>query len=228
MSLQCLHQVWAKSALPFGRRYCLKNFKMAVGQPSWSHNGTNLAGLNLHVSAMPPTSFSLIRLTIWKQMSFQDFQAGHHGSHLGYWNGKNLAIANLHVTPMPPTKFWLNQTYRLGADGVWRFSRWPLWGYIWNGMILAILNLYVATMPPIKFQLNPTYDFGDVIWRFSWWPSWILEWNHFSNPNSLSCDPNASHQVWAQSDLGLGSRCGFKIFKMATWAAILDSQMERF
>ena len=49
-------------------------------------------------------------------MSFQDFQAGHHGGHLGYWNRTHLAIVNLHVirngmiltilnlhvAPMPP------------------------------------------------------------------------------------------------------------------------------
>ena len=45
-------------------------------------------------------------------MSFQDFQAGHHGGHLGYWNKTNLEIMilNLHVTPMPPTMFGLNLT----------------------------------------------------------------------------------------------------------------------
>ena len=32
--------------------------------------------------------------------------------------------------------------------------------------------------------------------------------------NSKSpCGPNASHQVWAQSDLGFGSRCGFRDFQ---------------
>ena len=31
-------------------------------------------------------------------MSFQNFQAGPHGGHLGYWNGTNLEILNLHVT----------------------------------------------------------------------------------------------------------------------------------
>ena len=49
-------------------------------------------------------------------MLFQDFQAGHHGGHLGYWNGTSLAILNLHVTPKPPTKFEINLTYCLGAD----------------------------------------------------------------------------------------------------------------
>ena len=68
-------------------------------------------------------------------------------------------------------------------------------------MILAILNLYVAPMPPNKFQLNPIYGLGgDVVCRFSTRrPSWISEQNVFINYIS-PCGPNASHQVWAQSD----------------------------
>ena len=49
-------------------------------------------------------------------MSFEEFQDGPHGGHLGCWNGTNLAVLNLHVYPMPLTKFGLNQTYPLGAD----------------------------------------------------------------------------------------------------------------
>ena len=43
----------------------------------------------------------------------------------------------------------------------------------------------------------------------------MLEWNDFNNSKS-TCGPNAS-QVWAQSDLGFWSRCGFKLSKMAAW-----------
>ena len=43
-------------------------------------------------------------------MSFEEFQDGQHGGHLGYWNGMILAILNLHITPMPPTTFGLNLT----------------------------------------------------------------------------------------------------------------------
>ena len=59
------------------------------------------------------------------------------------------------------------------------------------------------------------------------WPSWISEQNDFSN-SKPPCGPNAIHQVWAQSDLGFWSRCGFKIFKMATQAAILVSGTNYF
>ena len=40
-----------------------------------------------------------------------------------------------------------------------------------------------------------------------------LEQNDFSNSKS-PCGQNASHQVWAQSDLGFRSRCGFNISKL--------------
>ena len=55
---------------------------------------------------------------VWEEMMFEEFQEGHHGSHLGYWNGRILAILNLCVTVMPPIKFQLNRTCGLGGDVV--------------------------------------------------------------------------------------------------------------
>ena len=49
-------------------------------------------------------------------MSFEEFQDGRLGGHLGYRNGKILAILNLHVATMSPTKFQLNPTYGSGED----------------------------------------------------------------------------------------------------------------
>ena len=51
-------------------------------------------------------------------MSFEEFQDGPYGAHLGYRNGTILAILNLYVTVMPPIKFRLNRTYGLGGDVV--------------------------------------------------------------------------------------------------------------
>ena len=48
--------------------------------------------------------------TVWEEMSFEEFQDGHHGGHLGYRNGIILEIFNLCVTVMPPIKFQLNRT----------------------------------------------------------------------------------------------------------------------
>ena len=78
-------------------------------------------------------------------------------------------------------------------------------------------------MPPIKFQLNPTYGLGgDVIWRIS-----ILDVGMEPISSSESPRlPNASHKVSAQSDKPFGSRCCFKIFKLATVATILDIRTE--
>ena len=78
-----------------------------------------------------PQSFSLSWLTVREQITFQDFQAGHHGGHLGSGNGTNLAILNLHVTPIPPAKFGLNPTYHSQAVVVWWFRRWPQWRTCW-------------------------------------------------------------------------------------------------
>ena len=62
-----------------------------------------------------PSSFGSIKLMVWEEMSFKEFQ---DGGHLGYWNGTILAIRNLCVTVMPPIKFQLNLTYGLGGDVV--------------------------------------------------------------------------------------------------------------
>ena len=51
-------------------------------------------------------------------MSFEEFQDGCHGGHLGYRNGMILSFLNLYVPPMPPIKFRLNPTYGLGGDVV--------------------------------------------------------------------------------------------------------------
>ena len=51
---------------------------------------------------------------VWEEMSFEEFQDGHRGGHLGYQNRKILAILNLYNAPMPSIKFRLNLIYGLG------------------------------------------------------------------------------------------------------------------
>ena len=51
-------------------------------------------------------------------ISFEEFQDGRHGGHLGYRNGTILAILNLCFIVMPPIKFLLNLTFSLGGDVV--------------------------------------------------------------------------------------------------------------
>ena len=40
-----------------------------------------------------------------EELSFEEFQDGNRGGHLGYRNGMILAILNLYVTVMPPISF---------------------------------------------------------------------------------------------------------------------------
>ena len=78
-----------------------------------------------------PSSFSSIQLTLWEEMSYEEFQDGRCGDHLGYQNGTILAILNLHVSPMPPIKFQHNLIYRSRADVVRLFPRCPPWRPSW-------------------------------------------------------------------------------------------------
>ena len=134
----------------------------------WCGNRTNLAALNLHVSPMPPTKFQLIiQITLREQMSFQDFPAGHHGSHFRYWNGMILAILNLHVTPMPPTMFGLNPTYH-SVDVVWRFSRWPPWQSSW----ILEQNSFSNSESPCYFRCLPS-SFSSI--RLTVWEEMLFE-----------------------------------------------------
>ena len=97
-----------------------------------------------------------------EEISFEKFQDGCRGGHLGYWNGTTLAILNLCVTVMLLIKFWLNPTYGLGGDVFEEFQDGRPGNR--NGTILAIPNLYFAPMPPTKFRCNLTYGFGgDII-----------------------------------------------------------------
>ena len=58
--------------------------------------------LNLNFSLMSPSkpSFSLIGYMVL-EMSFEQFQYGHHGGHFAYQNGNNFANLYLHVGLMP-------------------------------------------------------------------------------------------------------------------------------
>ena len=84
-------------------------------------------------------------------MSFEEFQDGHHGGHLGYQNGMMLAILNLCVIVMPPIKFWLNPTWEgMSFEEFQDGHHGSHLGYQ-NGTILTILNLCVTVMSPINF-----------------------------------------------------------------------------
>ena len=67
------------------------------------------------VTVMPPM-VSAQSNTVWEEMSFEEFQDGRHGGHLGYRNGTVLAILTLYVATMRPTKFQLSPTYEMTCE----------------------------------------------------------------------------------------------------------------
>ena len=172
-----------------------------------------------------PSSFSSIGLMVWEEMLFEEFQDARHGGHLGYQNGTIFTILNVCVTVMPPIKFWLNPTYDLGGDVVWRTSRWPPWRPSWisERTILSILNLCVTVMPPIVLAQSDLRFGRRCRLKISRWrSSWISKRNDFSNSESL-CHCDTSHQVLAQSDFRFRRRCHLKNFKInRTILAILN------
>ena len=123
------HQVSAQSDLGFRRRCRLKNFKMAatldIGTEQFQQFWISVSLWCL------PSSFSSIWLRVWEEMSFEEFQDGHRGSHLCHCvashqvsaqsdlafgrrcrlkNFKMATVAAICVTVMPPIKFQLNRT----------------------------------------------------------------------------------------------------------------------
>ena len=101
---------------------CLKSFKIATMAAILDirTNRCSNSEFLCHPRCLP-SSFASTWITVWEEMWFEEFQAG------GHWNRWTLAILNFHNTPMPPIMFKLNQTYRLVADVIWRFSRWLPW-----------------------------------------------------------------------------------------------------
>ena len=69
-----------------------------------------------------PSNFDSVRLTVLEEMSFNEFQDGRYGGHLGYRNGTTLAILNFYIAPMPSIKFRLNPTYGLRGDHLKNFK----------------------------------------------------------------------------------------------------------
>ena len=81
-------------------------------QPSWISERNNLS--NSESVCRSDASHKVS--TQSDETSFEEFQDGCLGCHLGYRNGTILAILNLCVAVMLPIKFWLNPTYGMGGD----------------------------------------------------------------------------------------------------------------
>ena len=160
-------------------------------------------------------------------MSFEDFQDGQHGGHLGYQNGMLLAILNLHMAPMPPTKFGLNLTKVQEKNVGSRFSRWPPRQPSW---IMEGLKQFWISMSLWHFPSS----FGSMqhtVWEMSFeefqdgWHGGNLGYGKGTILAILNL--HVTHQISALPDLWFG-RCHLKNFKMAVLATILDIGTERF
>ena len=96
-----------------------------------------------------------------------------------------LAILDLYVALMLPIKFWLNPTYSLGGDVVWRISPlWPSWISEWNNFS----NYEFLYCSDASHQVLAQSDlrFGKRCLLKNWQrPSWTSEQNHLSNSESL-------------------------------------------
>ena len=150
-------------------------------------------------------------------MSFEEFQDGRYGNHLGYQNATILAILNLYVAPMPLFKFqdlWFGGRCRLKNFKMAAVR--PSWISERNDFSNSESLCHCNASHQVLAQSN--LRFG---------PSSIQERNDFSNSESL-CHCDASHQVLAQSDIRFGRGCCLNNFKMAAKAAILDIGTERF
>ena len=171
---QCLPPTLG-SILGFGSRCGFKIFKMTAQVAILDSQTERFMWFWISMSLQCfPSSFRSIQLSVWEEISFEEFQYGCHGGHLGYQNGTILAILNLYVAPMPPIKFWLtrnyglgwrpswisernyfwlSRTYGLGGDVVWRISRWRHCGHLGyrNGTILAILISVLLWCLPSSF-----------------------------------------------------------------------------
>ena len=151
------------------------------------------------------SSFSSIQLMVWKEMSFEDFQDGCHGGHLGKPNGTILAILNLYVALVLPIKFQLNPTYSLGGDVVWRISRWPPWwpSWIWEwndfsnseSLCHSDASHQVSTHSDLRFGRRCVLKNFKMIVMVA---IFDIEMEPLSNSESL-CPSNASHRfgsIW--------------------------------
>ena len=176
-------------------------------------NGTILVVLNVYMSTqcLPP-SFR-IRLTAREEMSSKHFQDGHHGGHLGYRNITIIAYLNCYVAPKPPTRF--------------RLIRVRVYEQMCSEDFHDGRNFESECCSDVSNQVSAQSDsrFG-MRWRFEDFQEGRY-CGHLANRNrKYLAILNLRVAPMPPSNFGLnltefGRRCGLKIFKMATVAAIL-------
>ena len=123
-----------------------------VWQPSCIPMGTISASFDLQVTSMILTKFQVNWPFGSGEAAKIDFQAGHHGGHLGFSIRTILAIFDLPVTPMLLTKFRVNWPFGSGEEAIKIFSRWPPWQPSWisnqnNFSNFRLTNHHKASYP---------------------------------------------------------------------------------
>ena len=83
------------------------------------------------------SSFRTNELTVWEEMSFEEFQYGCHGGHLGDQNGTILAIVNMSLRCLPST---------FGSAGpmVWEEMSFEEFNYVATAAILDMGRNYFS------------------------------------------------------------------------------------
>ena len=104
------HPVLAQTNLRFGSRCRLRISRRPPWWPSWISEWNKLSNSESLFGSHASHKVLAQSDMVLEEISFEEFQDGHYGSHLGYRNGTILAILNLCVTLMPPIKFQLNRT----------------------------------------------------------------------------------------------------------------------
>ena len=170
-------------------------------------------------------------------MWFEEFQDGHHGSHLWYGNRRIVAILNLYNAPIPPIKFPLNLTYGLGGDVVWRISRWPPWQPSWISEQNHFSNSESLCHCDASHQVLVQSDLqfgGDVVWIISrwssWLPSWISEQNDFINSESLCHCATVMSPIkfWLDPTYGFGGDVVLRISRWPLWRSSWILEQNKF
>ena len=201
------HQVSAQSDLRFGRRCHLKISKMDdmaaildIGVERFKQFWISMSLWCLQ------SSFGSIRHTVWEEMSFEEFQDGCRGCHLGYRNRMILAILTLNVATMPPTKFQLNRTNESVGDvknvksqrqmdeGRTTDNR-PRHKLAWSKAPGELTNIFSKIHD--DYHKNVT---SSVLTRFFFdlaqWPSFLIPRQPVSNLPRNHQDKHSEHDSW--------------------------------
>ena len=101
-----------------------------------------------------PSSFGSVRLTVWEEMSFEEFKDGYRSCNLRHRSGTILAILNLYLIQMPPIKFCLNPI-RFGRRIHLKNLKMAT---VADNMHTSERQIWISMSPDAttNFQLNPT------------------------------------------------------------------------